>query len=909
MADSAGTAPAFFTVGGTLRVQDRSYVSRLADRVLEEKLRAGMFCTVLTARQMGKSSLMVRTARRLSDQGTRCAVVDLTAIGTKVAADGWYLGVLAPIRNQLRLTVDLPAWWAEHSAMGSSERFATFLRDVALAQADTPLVIFVDEIDTTLALDTQLRDDFFIAIRAIANERANTANSPFTRLTFAFFGVATPDDLVGDRRRTAFNIGAQIELDDLSLKDAAPLLAGLDRAHSFEGMSILWQIFAWTGGHPYLTQKLCAAAARASFDPKDERAINQLVRTEVLDEGANDDNLAFIRNRISSVSSDEQRGLLALYSRVLRGEGVADDETSIVQNRLELTGLIKVVDGRLVVRNPIYRTAFDDAWVRTAMPRNDRQRLATASVIMAVLVVLAVGLGLRWFSSTDEDARALALANGFMTTVAKTPSADTPADDRQRLDSLDQLLQLQHDQAAYREQALQLFYDRLDFDQQQKLFIYGDTGDGSKLIRVATAIVATLGPEDDGSDLAIINAVIKGLDNVQGNPSNSLALQFLIQLRQRLMDNNPTAAQEQLAVFSLPSNSTILGTAALPAPAYAFDVARTWTIDTSADTSRALAALQSMLDSAAIQPTPLPVTATTHASDSAPVTASESSALSATDVVVEGSTSGVLPPTPDSTPTLPRIRGKGLIATHRLRNLKEINQTIQDFIRDHPVLLQELVTRQNQYIQLADLLGVRNSLLVGTNVQTQTTESLKVTLTAPAIDGTAAAQTRTVEAAQFVAEAVQTQAVLAIGATAAAQTQIALAIGATAAAQTQIALAIGATAAAQTRTVEIVQLSQTPSPRALSMAVQRTSTSNTNSRCINVRLILPTGFSGNGWRLVEDGLGRSASFNTGGFAGLCVSADRQEFTFSILPPSGIRVSSGNNNIPARGGDNFNAFVQ
>jgi hypothetical protein len=719
MADSAAATTTFFTVGGTLRPHDPSYVPRLADRVLEEQLRTGMFCTVLTARQMGKSSLMVRTARRLADQGTRCVVVDLTAIGTKVASDGWYLGVLAPIRSQLRLAIDLAAWWAEHSAMGPPERFAAFLRDVALPQADTPLVIFIDEIDTTLALDPRLRDDFFVAIRAIANERANTTDSPFVRLTFAFFGVATPDDLVGNRRRTAFNIGAQIQLDDLSLNDAAPLQAGLDRAHPDAGTRMLRQIFAWTGGHPYLTQKLCAAAARASFDPSDD-AIDRLVHTEVLDEGANDDNLAFVRSRIGGASIEDQRALLALYRRVLRGEVVADDEISVTQNRLELTGLIKVVGGQLVVRNTIYHTAFNDAWVRATMPHNNRQRLAIASVIAAVLVVLAVGFALRWFSPTDEDARAQALAEGFTATLAKDSSADTPADDRQRLDSLDQLLQLRHDQATYREQALRLFYDRLSFDRQQRLFKYGDTNDGNKLMRVATAIVATLGPEDDGSDLAIINAIVTGLNNVQGNSSDAVrasseALQHWLQLRQALSNTNPIAAQQLLAASTLPSSSTILGSATLPAPAYAFDIARAWVSDTSADT-RVLAALEDMLNAAAIQPTPLPTTAVAQASDSAVATSLQPSALIATDFPPVGTTSAVLQLTPGSVLPSPPVLGRGLRQTHRFRNRQEIAQTIEEFFFAHPALLQALTARQNSYVQLADLMRVANTSIV----QTQT---------------------------------------------------------------------------------------------------------------------------------------------------------------------------------------------
>src|SRR3712207_7660396 len=51
-----------------------SYVERHADTDLFEGLSRGEFCYVLTSRQMGKSSLMVRTAARLRAVGIAVAI-------------------------------------------------------------------------------------------------------------------------------------------------------------------------------------------------------------------------------------------------------------------------------------------------------------------------------------------------------------------------------------------------------------------------------------------------------------------------------------------------------------------------------------------------------------------------------------------------------------------------------------------------------------------------------------------------------------------------------------------------------------------------------------------------------------------------------------------------------------------
>jgi tetratricopeptide (TPR) repeat protein len=408
------TGSEFFVVGGTLGRDAASYVRRQADEDLLSSLRAGQFCYVLTSRQMGKSSLMVRAAVALRAQGdTRVAVLDLTALGQNLTPEQWYRGLAIRAAQQFGLKKEVEEFWAAHAESSPLERWAHALRDVVLERLTERIVIFVDEIDATRSVPF-VTDEFFASIRELYNRRAE--DPELRRLTFCLIGVATPSDLIQDARTTPFNVGTRIDLADFSEAEAETLLPGLGRADEKIARMLLQRILYWTGGHPYMTQRLCLAVADdASVDSV--AGVDRICEDLFLSARARerDDNLLFVRDRILRSETDHT-ALLMLYDRVRKHDRMRDDPAHPLISVLRLSGIVRVREGFLFVRNRIYFRVFDREWVRSNLPLDEiaRQKAAYRRGVIRVariaVPVCLIMLGLTiWAVRSERLARNTAI--------------------------------------------------------------------------------------------------------------------------------------------------------------------------------------------------------------------------------------------------------------------------------------------------------------------------------------------------------------------------------------------------------------------------------------------------------------------------------------------------------------------
>ncbi|MEC4991068.1 MAG: AAA-like domain-containing protein, partial [Oscillatoria sp. PMC 1068.18] len=321
-----------YQVGGSLPVNSPTYTIRKADAELYQGIKAGDFCYVLNSRQMGKSSLRVRTMQRLQSQGIACVAIDLTAIGSQnITSDQWYAGISYTLASSFQTLekIDLGNWWCQREFLSPVQRLDTFLQEILLQEIQEELVIFVDEIDSILSLNFPV-DDFFALIRACYNKRAYKPE--YQRLTWVLLGVATPSELITDKDATPFNIGVPIRLTGFRLGECAGLARGLVKKAD-NPLAVLKIILAWTGGKPFLTQKICHLVQNNhDFIPSGEeiKIIEKIVRSQIIENWETQDepeHLRSIRSRLLEKGNHSLK-LLTLYQKILQqGEIPADNST------------------------------------------------------------------------------------------------------------------------------------------------------------------------------------------------------------------------------------------------------------------------------------------------------------------------------------------------------------------------------------------------------------------------------------------------------------------------------------------------------------------------------------------------------------------------------------------------------
>lgn len=377
-----------YSYGGALTEESTTYVKRDADDQLFDALKSGKFCYVLESRQTGKSSLRVQIMKRLKEEGIYYFSYDLSKQGTSAKNDEeWYqdqikncisnfwqnynIDLLNKDTKLDKVSIKLKEWW-EARPGSNLGKYEDFLEGCLLKNIQGNIVFFIDEIDSVISLPFSV-DDFFGFIRGCHEDR--TIKKQYQRLTFCLMGVASPDKLIKNIDKTPFNFGTAVTLspfpNDLSNEKSfemmKPLLNG-----GLEDKDILQEILRWTGGQPFLTQKLCDLIVQERRN-NSSNTVEEVVNSKIINNCFVQDepvHLKTIQKRFDERSKDKQLAYrsLSLYKKILENQSLnVNVDNSQEESELKLSGLVLQQNNILKPYNPIYTKIFDVNWVEAEM--------------------------------------------------------------------------------------------------------------------------------------------------------------------------------------------------------------------------------------------------------------------------------------------------------------------------------------------------------------------------------------------------------------------------------------------------------------------------------------------------------------------------------------------------------------
>lgn len=389
-----------YQVGGSLAWNDSSYVTRQADDDLYNKILQGQFCYVLGPRQIGKSSLRIRTSHRLVQAGYRALSIQATQLYDGAAyqkvgqntrpQSGWHEQLIASIWDSLypQDTATLSAWLEATAQLSGDRRLEHFTRDLLFPELLTaPLVIFIDEVDYLLGLPSAV-GDLLSWIEKCYGLQAN--REEYHSLNFVIVGSTTTRALVEasgkgisaqDKEKKSavkelLSANGKVVLNNFKLSETAPLQIG------FTGMlnplAVLKAILSWTNGQPFLTQKICQMAACqtstllntlsksavgrtvVALPTALNRWIEQIVHANIIQDWLLKDDPIHLRTISERLKhSPHYKALMALYRRILTGQRVICNGGKL-QQELIVIGLVLCRDQQLHVANKIYLHVFGD---------------------------------------------------------------------------------------------------------------------------------------------------------------------------------------------------------------------------------------------------------------------------------------------------------------------------------------------------------------------------------------------------------------------------------------------------------------------------------------------------------------------------------------------------------------------
>lgn len=325
---------------GTMDLESQFYVERAGDAIaLETVRRQGVTLTIKAPRQMGKSSLLIRSMEVARKAGKRVAFLDFQLFDKTALTDGdrFFQQFCAWLTDELELTDRVEEYWS--SPLGNSQRCTRYMQRYLLKEVDSPLLLAMDEVESVF--DTDFRSDFFSMLRSWHNNRATTPI--WKQLDLALVTSTEPYQLIADLNQSPFNVGQVIELTDFPPEQ----VADLNQRHGNPlNVAEVQQLISLLNGHPYLVRRALYLVASGQL------SVAGLFADAVADRGPFGDHLRHHLFRMND-KADLIQGML----QVIRNRTCSDERVFF---RLRGAGLVQREGKTVLPRCQLYADYFQE---------------------------------------------------------------------------------------------------------------------------------------------------------------------------------------------------------------------------------------------------------------------------------------------------------------------------------------------------------------------------------------------------------------------------------------------------------------------------------------------------------------------------------------------------------------------
>jgi diguanylate cyclase (GGDEF)-like protein len=327
---------------GPVPLDSPFYIPRppVEELVYEEISKPGALIRIKGAKEMGKSSLMLRIVDYAKNLGYQIVAIDFQQFDADCLnnLDRFLRSFCLQVTKQLNLEPNLDEYWDED--IGCKISCSLYFRWHILDNLNSPLVLVLNEVNELFEYP-QLTQDFLPLLRSWYEEAKQVIAWRSLRLIVVYTTeVYIPLKIT----QSPFNIGLPVQLGDFTPQQ----IEKLAKLHQLEwNESHTEKLMAMVGGHPILVR---LALYYLTIHP--EETLENLLKSAATDTGIYAEHL----QRLSRTLEEDPQLKIVFQNLILRNNSL--ELPQILSYKLESLGLVHLTNNQVKVSHELYQKYF-----------------------------------------------------------------------------------------------------------------------------------------------------------------------------------------------------------------------------------------------------------------------------------------------------------------------------------------------------------------------------------------------------------------------------------------------------------------------------------------------------------------------------------------------------------------------